>query len=185
MDEKVKIKPSALFYGLGIVFFAIGALLMMLMIISAVMKNDDPKISFTLPGESIVKLEDSGRQKIYYEYLYAFKLDEDIVFTFQNTETGETVMSEFAKHTGTYSFNGRNGLLVANVLINEPGEYRISSSYKGDEELAFAMGDFVAKFVIKISSALAIMFSFSFVGLVIIIITAVKRDKFARRLSST
>ena len=173
---KKGIKPSILFYVLAGLVILAGIVLSGVILLNSFTDTGE-KVNFTMPGESVIELKKDGNQNIYYEYRFSNKLNEDITFTFENADTGEIINSKYANYSSHYSVNGQNGILVASVLISEPGMYIVSSDYAGQEQLTFATGNFVSNMVFNILKAVAVFLLFSAIGITTIIVVSIKRQK--------
>ena len=98
------------------------------------------KPNLTLPGEAVLVLKE-GQQSIYYEYVMAYSITEEILFSFENLATGEVIESMPPSAEVHHSIGGRKGDLVAEVVLPETGDYRVSGSYKNEDvPLSFLVG---------------------------------------------
>lgn len=164
-----EVKPSAKLLILPIVGIAAGVALLVFGIMGMIGGITAEKQS--LYHGAVITVEEGGKYGIFYEYRHAYRLNEDVEFTFTDSD-GRSVASRYPNGTSTYSVNGVNGEQVAVVSL-EPGVYTVGTTQR-DSELSFVLdnGSVVGGILsgaFGLTGGLLLLI-FSVVGLVIILV---------------
>lgn len=194
-SDQSKVKPSRWFYVLGIAVFIIGGVLSGLFIFSSLgnFATETP-IQVVVPGGTDIKLSDTGKYTIFYEYRSVvgnrvFSTGEDIpgiAVSLVSKDTGLKIPLSRTSMSSTYSIGGRSGIGLFDFSIDKPGTFELSAFYPSGEQssskdivLAVIHG-FVDKLMGTILIALAIFFGSAAAAIAIIVTTFLKRRKAKR-----
>jgi hypothetical protein len=135
------LRPTKIWFIVPLVFFVVGLPSAVFLGLKAYNVANQPKTYILLPSETYITVQEVGVHSIYYEYMMSYQINEDIIFYFKNIETGDVAKSYPGSINSSYHIGGRNGELVAQVLLPQVGEYLVTSSYaKAEPILKFLVG---------------------------------------------
>lgn len=134
MNPEMTVKPQVKWFLLPGIALVIGAVLLAVGIVGIVAGVGTEKQELA-PGSAIT-IEKGGRCSIYYEYRFAYRLNEDVVFVFTDSDR-RAYQSSFPGGTASYTVGGVSGELVAVVEL-PPGTYTVETTQQ-DPELAFVL----------------------------------------------
>lgn len=186
---KDNIRPSKGFYFLGAIVIIIGVILFVTQLVSTIKSYSSNSHRLVAPGISEVKLEEAGTYTIFYEYRSSFEgkiystYNSDIsalgsVLYYKNTE--KVIELTEPKMNSTFNFSGREGVSVFEFILDEPATIVIESEYlegSGPEIVLNISKNMVLGLFAGIGKSLLILFGTTSVGVGIIVITAIKRNK--------
>lgn len=169
-----------------------------------------PSIQVVVPGSSNITLSQPGKYTIFYEYRSVvgnriYSTGEEIPGLQVNlisTDTRDDIPLSSASVNRTYTVGGRSGIGLLDFTIDQAGIYELSASYppvqgqqEGGEEqnqeivLAVIHNSAIDKLFGTITGAVASVMAIVLipfvVGIVIIVITFIKRRKTRTRTTPT
>jgi hypothetical protein len=161
-----------------------------------------PSIQVVVPGSSNITLSQPGKYTIFYEYRSVvgnriYSTGEEIPglqVNLVSTDTGDEIPLSSASVDRTYTVGSRSGIGLLDFTIDQPGIYELSASYppvQGQQEeggeqnqeivLAVIHNSAIDKLFGTITGAVASVMAIVFIpfvaGIVIIVITFIKRRK--------
>jgi hypothetical protein len=169
-----------------------------------------PSIQVVVPGSSNITLSQPEKYTIFYEYHSVvgnriYSTGEEIPGLQVNlisTDTRDDIPLSSASVNRTYTVGGRSGIGLLDFTIDQAGIYELSASYppvQGQQEGGGEQNQEIVLAVIHssaidklfgtimgaVASVMAIVFIPFVVGIVIIVITFIKRRKTRTRTSPT
>jgi hypothetical protein len=162
-----------------------------------------PSIQVVVPSSSNITLSQPGKYTIFYEYHSVvgnriYSTGEEIPGLQVNlisTDTRDDIPLSSASVNRTYTVGGRSGIGLLDFTIDQAGIYELSASYppvQGQQEGGGEQNQEIVLAVIHSSAIdklfgtiMAIVFIPFVVGIVIIVITFIKRRKTRTRTSPT
>jgi hypothetical protein len=188
MSNSVK-APSALWYVLGAALIAAGVGIFAVVLWQGITHIADGLTQVVVPGSVDLKLHKPGEYTIFLEresvvngriYSLSGALS-GLECKVHSKETGDSIPLRRPSMSTTYTVGGRSGESVLAFRIDRPGSYEISCGY--DEgyigpEAVVAVGSEVGSGIFRtIGYCVLAMFGGFGLGLTVIIVTAVKRQK--------
>jgi hypothetical protein len=169
-----------------------------------------PSIQVVVPGSSNITLSQPGKYTIFYEYRSVvgnriYSTGEEIPGLQVNlisTDTRDDIPLSSASVNRTYTVGGRSGIGLLDFTIDQAGIYELSASYppvQGQQEGGGEQNQEIVLAVIHssaidklfgtitgtVASVMAIVLIPFVVGIVIIVITFLKRRKTGTRTTPT
>jgi hypothetical protein len=170
-----------------------------------------PSVQVVVPGSSDITLSQEGKYTIFYEYRSLvgnriYSTGEEIPglqINLVSKETGNEIPLSGASVNRTYTVGSRSGIGLLDFVIEQPGVYELSASYPpvqgpreggGGEQnqeivLAVIHGTAIDKLFGSITATVASFMAVILVpfvaGIVIIVITFIKRRKAVARARTT
>lgn len=175
---------APLWYSIGALVIIVGMTASVIGVINDFRTLETAFVRFVAPGSSTLDLTKPGLYEIYYEYRSV--VNGEIFDTAETTNIkctirgrdGRLLQIASAGLTAEYDFGGHAGKAVAQFSVPAPGSYVIDCRHpdaKG-ERIALAIAPLVAAdFFISLLKWLAVAFASIGIGLVILIVTLVRR----------
>jgi hypothetical protein len=146
-----------------------------------------------VPGKSQLALSEPGKYTIFYEYqsvvgnkVYSTRQDlSGLKCSLVSKDTGTGIALSPSTLNSRYSLGSRSGVSVFDFQIERPGTYELSAEYSRDQEgpeVVLAVGRGFAEGIFRtVAQGLGILFGSIALGVGIIVVTLVKRDKARKR----
>jgi hypothetical protein len=185
--------PSVLFYVLGALVIVGGIALAVGEFVGTILRVNEWLTRVTVPGTTDIELTEPGKYTIYYEHRSV--VDEKpysssggnpgaLDYRLTNKATGAEVALSVPSSSENYSFGPRSGSAVLVFTIAEAGTYTFAAAYRDGQagpEMVLAIGKGVLKRLFAaVLSLMAVAGGGVIVGVVIIVVTALKRGKAQR-----
>jgi hypothetical protein len=191
--EPPKITPSTAWYWIGAFVMAvgiIGGVVWLSVSIATIVGRPNNYERINVPGERTLNFTEAGTFNLYAEtsnpvYYYDSLVEPDVDVVGPD---GNRVGTNIASTTETYDIGGRYGEKFATVDIPEPGNYVVSvTAGRGDgvKPVRIAVGQSIAGAddARAIIGAVLVAIVGFFGGLIILIVTGVKRGKVKKALA--
>jgi hypothetical protein len=184
-----RLRPRALWYWIGAALILAAVVTSISMIIAGVVSTSrsvDHFARFVAPGEATLTFTKGGTYTIYYEYRstvdgksYSTSSDPPPLSLTLRNASGGTVPVKAKSNEVSFSVNDRAGKSIAEFSIAGPGTYTLTADSPGNNEpFVLAIGKSVFGTLLAWAvSGLVIGFVLGVAGVVIIIVTAVKRGR--------
>ena len=140
---------------------------------------------FVVPGSENITITKPGNYVVYYEYrsvldgeIFSTALETDVKCTAKSLRAGEDVPIEPARLSAQYEIAGRAGKAIAQFRADEIGTYVLTCAHPDNvgPRIVLAVAPPVAgDWLVSIFKWLAIAFGSLALGLVILIVTLVRR----------
>lgn len=181
-------RPGKWLYAVGVMIIVTGFVLMAGFLFKSLFGIQDHLLQLTVPGKYDLTFSETGKYVVFYEYqsvvngraynTKSFNL-EGLNISVKSKSSTEEILVDAPFVNSTYSLGGRKGVATFDFEIKKPGEYVFSGKYRkgaGGPEVVLAISNNFPKVLVKIIfSAIAIVFSFSFVGIIVLLFTFFKR----------
>ncbi len=181
-------RPGKWLYVVGVMIIVTGFILMAGFLINSLLGLQDHLLQLTVPGKYDLTFSEPGKYIIFYEHQSVvdgrayhtknFNL-EGLTVEIKNKKSGEKIKITAPFVNSTYSLGGRKGVATFAFKIKDPGKYIFSGNYKkgaGGPEVVLAISNNFPKILVKIIfSSIAIVFSFSLIGIAVLLFTFFKR----------
>ena len=179
--------PSALFYVFGILVILAGVVLFVVFLIQSLAGLGDSLTQVVVPGKKEIQLSETGHYTVFHEYkssvdgrLFVSSANiSNLQCSLVSKQTGEQVQLTPSSTNATYSLGSRAGYSILEFDISNPGTYEFAGSYAGNEEgpeVVLAIGHgFLGGLLQTVFGGMAIMFGGFLAGILIIVVTFVKR----------
>ncbi len=189
-----KLSPSGWYYvvaGLVLVAGIAGFALLLIGGLSGISGSSEQVV---VPGKQALDLTEIGDYTVFHEYrcvidgrVYSGRPDDasGIECSLVRTSDGHEVKLSPASVHSTYTIGARAGVSVFEFNIDAPGEYMFEANYAAGRlgpKTVMAIGQgFVGRLLVTILGGLGIMLGSFGLAITIVIVTAVKRRRSARR----
>jgi hypothetical protein len=140
---------------------------------------------FVVPGSENVTISKPGTYVLYYEYksvldgeIFSTSQETDVKCTATRFRTGEDVPIEPVRLTAQYEINGRAGKAIAQFTATDSGTYILSCAHPdnaGPRIVLAVAPPLTGDWLVSMFKWLAIVFGSFALGLVILIVTLVRR----------
>ncbi len=193
MDEQ-NVRPSRSYYALAGVVIVAGAVVFALTLWKGLARATASLQQVVAPGTSEITLPEPGTYTVYYEHQSVignrvYSTGETVpglVCTLASKRTGAGIRFSPSRANATYSFGGRVGRSVLDFQIEQPGMYVFSSSYpqgRDGSEVVLAVGRGSSMGIATtVLGSLAVLFGSIALGMVIFIVTLLRRHQAFQRL---
>jgi hypothetical protein len=186
----VQVGPSRWYYGLGILIMVVGTAYSVTVFLSFFSDLGGGQ-QFIAPGSSDLLLAESGEYTIFYESQTTYKgklfiTDERLPLLsieVENKTTGSK-MPIYSPFTTKYTMHGRTGESMCAFRIDQPGIYRVNSSYRGagrGQEVVLAVSKGFSDGSKVWSNAMLYLGSI-ILGIALILVTFMMRQKDFKRI---
>ena len=190
------IKPSCWYFALAAAVIVGGAGLFAFVIWKGVSSIPSKVQQVVAPGDAELTLRSPGNYTIYYELRstidnQVYSTEDDVPgleCSVIEKDSGRRIVLTRSTVASTYSFGGRAGVSMFDFHIDQPGVYRIIATYPAGQQgskVVLGIGHGVAATIVTtVVKGLGILFSSLALGMIIAVVTAIKRHNAAKRLST-
>ena len=185
------IRPSRWYYALAVLIFVTGVCLFVLILFQFL--PEFVVVRVVVPGQSDIELSKAGTYTIFHEYRSL--VDGKFYNTTRglsglrcrvtSSAMGTAIPLSEPSMTSSYAFGSRAGVSVLKFSIEQPGIYKLSAEYppgQAGPEGVLTVGQGLAK---GIGTALVVFFGSMTGGIIVAVVTSVKRRKAKRQMITT
>jgi hypothetical protein len=185
--------PGRWYYGLGGAVLVAGCVYFGVFLWQNLSRIGENLTQVVVPGKSQLTLSKPGKYTIFYEYQSVlgnkvYSSSEDISSlkcTLVSMDTGAEIALSPSMMNSKYSLGSRAGVSIFDFQIETPGAYEFSAQYSGEREgpeVVLAIGEGFAEDIFKtVVGGLGILFGSIALGVGIIVVTLIMRDKARKR----
>ncbi len=189
-----EVSPPRWYYGLGILLIIAGSAYSVSYLVSSLGDLGAGLMQISAPGSQDILLQEPGEYVIFYESPTTFQgkvymtgnAIPGLEIEVSNRTSKLKIPTYLPSASFTYTLGGRQGLSMQAFIIDRPGIYWINASYPADikgPQVVLAIGhDFMAGMFTKIFYIVALFLGSMILGLGIILVTYMKRQKALRHL---
>ncbi len=190
------VKPGQIHYVAGALVIVLGLIFAIQIVYRGITGFGRSMVRAKMPGETTMRLEETGRYTIYHEYVTVMdgvRYSDSPVLTglrlrLECYETGDEIALEAPRVTTDYSTPSRAGYGVSTFSIGRPGRYTLSGWYPDEEDeengrpimLVVGRGLF-SGMMRTIGWAMLVVFVSFGLGVAMIVLTFIGRSRAANR----